>query len=216
MAEPSGAAAPGERIVVGRIVKVFGIQGEVSVQPTGDDPSRFAVGARVFLDAVGGPALSVAASRPHQGFQLVRFDGVPDRTTAEDLAGRVLYCDASDLPRLEPGVFYHFQLVGMTARTTEGRVLGTLERVVDFGGGDLYEVHGPEGQYLIPARKEFVERIDAEAREIVLVDRADLLQAQHDEKTGPKRRPRREGLRERRLAMRNRYGKRDDDAPAGE
>jgi len=171
------------RVVVGRIARIFGLRGEVLVLPTGEDPARFAAGSVLYLDESGPETLTVARVREREGGLLLRFEGRLDRTAVEDLARRTLYQDASALPPLPEGVYYHFQLVGLRVTRPDGSELGRLRDVLEGPEHDLYEVQGSAGEWLIPGRREFVAWVDLENGELRLTDRADLLEAQ--EKGGP-------------------------------
>jgi 16S rRNA processing protein RimM len=180
---------PAGRVVVGQVMKLFGLRGEVLIAPTGDDPRRFEPGAVVFLAEDrerDGPdaSLTVAQVRPHQAAWLVTFEGRPDRTSVEDLARRLLYQDAEDLPALPEGEFYHYQLVDLRVTRPDGSTLGRITQVIDLPGSDLYEVRGPGGTWLVPARSEFVAWINLEKHELRLTDRTDLLEAQADRAAG--------------------------------
>ncbi len=173
-----------QRVVVGWVVKAFGIRGEVAVEAAGGDPARFAPGTELFLDETGPDSLIIAGMRvvagPRPGSRafLLCFEGRPDRTAVEDLARRTLYQSADRLPPLSEGEYYHFQLVGLAVTGPDGQALGRLETVLDGPAADLYEVRGPSGTWFVPARKEFVAWVDLEKREMRLTDRADLLEAQ--------------------------------------
>ena len=185
-----------DRVLIGRIIKVFGIRGEVSVEATGDDPDRFAPKSKVYLlpgeygeeRPEAGRKLpepkcyTVASRRMHLGRYLLRFVETPDRNAAELLVGHDLFVDATALPALPEGTYYHFQLIGLAVRTADGKLLGTVDRVVQSGASDLYRVLGAGGEWLIPALKEFVQKVDLGARTITLQPREDLLEAQ---KQGP-------------------------------
>lgn len=170
-----------ERVFVGRIVKAFGIRGEVAIEATGGDVRRFAPKARLFFAMEGDEARTVATSRVHLTHVLVRFAEVPDRNGAEALVGRELFLDATSLPTLPDGSFYHYQLVGLEVVQSDGRSIGRIERVIEAGGTDLYRVQGLDGEWLIPARQEFVASIDLEAKRMTLTARDDLFVAQSRE-----------------------------------
>lgn len=166
-----------ERIVVGRIVRAHGIAGEVLVDPTGEDPDRFAAGTVLWIDPSGPERLTVKVRRGDQTGYRIAFEGIPDRDAAEELKGLVLYQDAEALPPLPHGQYYHFQLVGLTVTRADGSRLGQAVRVVEMPAGDLFQVQDGGEEWLIPNRPEFVEWIDLEKREIRLQDRDDLLEA---------------------------------------
>src|SRR4051794_22523254 len=102
-------------LTVGQIFRAHGIRGEVVVDVRTDEPAeRFAVGSVLVTDstAVRRPApavaeqsgaawqapaqLTIESVRPHQGRLLIVFDGVYDRSMAEDLRGVLLCVDSAE------------------------------------------------------------------------------------------------------------------------
>jgi 16S rRNA processing protein RimM len=138
---------PGELVAVGRIGRAHGLRGEVSVIPWTDTPDeRFVVGVTLVVgDGKGGvlpdaPTLVIETARVHSGRWLLGFHDVVDRNGAEALQGRTLMLPAVARPAIaDPDEFYDSDLVGLTARTSDGTELG---RVTDV-------VHGPVGDYLV-------------------------------------------------------------------
>lgn len=192
-----------ERVVVGRIVRAHGVRGDLLVAPTGDDPDRFARGQKLYLGLYEPDSLTVRQRYDAQGFYRIHFEEVPDRNEAEELVGRTLYQDPSALPELPAGAFYHFQLVGLAVKRADGRTLGTLTQVHEAPASDLYEVRAPEGdrEWMIPARREFVEAIDLEKGEVRLAECDDLLEAVENKRSQERpTRPRPHGFHRRRKA----------------
>ena len=158
------------RLVVGRIVKPHGVRGEMLVEVLSDAPDRYAPGARV---AVGDPdgaqrTLTVRATRNDRGRSLVTFEEITDRDDAEALRGALLSIDRSDAAPLEEGMYYEWQLEGLTVVDEEGNPLGTLVHVLEGGGGDLWVIDTGEKEVMIPAVEEFVRRVDLESGRIVV------------------------------------------------
>jgi 16S rRNA processing protein RimM len=155
-----------ERLVVGRIAKAHGLNGEVSIDVLSDAPDRFAVGARVFADDL---ALTVATARAHQGRLLVRFGGVSDRNGAEALRGAELTIPAEEAHQLEDDwSFYPHQLVGFAVTDEKGETLGTMTRVDESPGADLWVVGSHGREVLVPAVRDIVVAVDLDERRIVL------------------------------------------------
>jgi 16S rRNA processing protein RimM len=155
-----------ERLVVGRIAKAHGLNGEVSIDVVSDAPGRFAVGARVFA---GDRSLTVEAARAHQGRLLVRFEGVSDRNGAEALRGTELTIPAEEAQVLaDEWSFYPHQLVGFAVTDEAGEQLGTMTRVDESPGADLWVVSARGREVLVPAVRDIVVAVDLDGRRIVL------------------------------------------------
>jgi len=52
--------------------------------------------------------------------------------------------------------------------TTEGEPLGRVAEVIETGANDVYVVHGPRGEILIPAIEDVVRELDLEARRMIV------------------------------------------------
>lgn len=120
------------RLEVGRIVKAHGLAGEVVVHPVSNVAGRFEAG--VVLYAAGEPMV-IVSSRPHQHRWLVRFEGIEDRTGAEELRGKLLM---GDLPGDAPeGEVWVHEMIGARVRTRDGTDLGTVVAVEANPAHDL-------------------------------------------------------------------------------
>src|SRR5690606_14505784 len=156
-------------LVVGTIVAPDGIRGEVRVQWGMDDPSFLSRRDTIYLEEDGGRRLV-----PLKGFRigsethaLAKLGGVEDRNAAEGLGGGRLLLDRSWAPPLEPDEYYVADIVGLTAISEEGEVLGQVTEVIFTGSNEVYVVRGgPVGEILIPAIADVVEAVDLEAGEL--------------------------------------------------
>lgn len=116
------------RLEIGRVVKPHGIRGEVVVAPVTNRHERFEPGSVHWLahgvgEEEGAQQLWVRKARRHQGRWIVDYEGVADRTAAEDLRGAVLTGDPIDV--LDDGEMWVHELVG--------------SRVVDVAHGSRVE-----------------------------------------------------------------------------
>jgi len=111
--------------------------------------------------------LSLTAIRPHKGMAIARFAEIADRNAAEALRGLALAVPRSALPALDPGEYYHADLVGLACVDPEGTVLGRVVGVENFGAGDILEIERPDGRrFMVPLRPEAVPEWDA-ARAVI-------------------------------------------------
>jgi 16S rRNA processing protein RimM len=93
---------------------------------------------------VGGEERRLVSVRAGGKGAIARFEGVADRTAAEALRGSLVEIDRAELPALEEGEYYHADLVGTPCFDREGRALGSVAAVENFGAGDLLEVESAD------------------------------------------------------------------------
>ena len=159
------------QVTVGRIGRPHGIRGDMIVGVRTDEPElRFAPGSRLATDPVGVGPLTVATTRWHSGELLVRFEGISDRTTAAGLVGTWLFVDASTLGDTgDPDSFRDTDLVGLSVRTTEGVIVGTVDDVL-HSGQDVLVIRPADGgpEVLVPFVKAIVPEVDVAAGFMVI------------------------------------------------
>ncbi|BBG00668.1 MULTISPECIES: ribosome maturation factor RimM [Pseudonocardia] len=161
-------------VLVGVVVRVHGLRGEVVVDARTDSPiDRFAPGSvlRAVRRSGTGPAtLTVSSARPHSGRWLVLFDGVGDRDGAEALRGVQLLLPTAELDTpADPEEFHVHQLTGLRAELTDGTGAGTVVDVVHGPGGSLLVVRRPAGHdALVPFVGAIVPTVDLEGGRVVL------------------------------------------------
>jgi 16S rRNA processing protein RimM len=155
-------------VLVGRIARPHGLRGQVVVNPDTDFvEDRFRVGATFWTrSARGDEQLTVASSRVQNGRPVVGFEGFSSIEEAERLAGLDLRVPENELHTLEPGMFYHHQLIGCVVATVAGERVGDVVRVEGGAAASLLEVNGPRGQVLIPLVTEICVEVDVEAKRI--------------------------------------------------
>jgi 16S rRNA processing protein RimM len=168
-----------ERLVVGRVVRPHGVDGEIAVEVLSDAPDRFSAGMTLAAgDPERGEALrhvTIAAIRTHQQRLLVRFEGIDDREAADRLRGSLLTIPAGDARQLEPGEFWRHQLVGLAVVDPHGRHRGTVEEVVPGAAHDLLSVRLDDGPAaLVPAVGALVT-VELDASRVVVADLPGLL-----------------------------------------
>jgi 16S rRNA processing protein RimM len=145
----AGPAADEERrIPLAAVAGAHGIKGEVRLKLFSDSSESLARQSKLY---VAGAARRLLGVRDGGKFAVARFEGIGDRTAAEGLRGSLVEIDRADLPPLEDGEYYHADLIGIACVDREGRALGSVAAVENFGAGDLLEVEDEGGRRsLIP------------------------------------------------------------------
>jgi 16S rRNA processing protein RimM len=152
-------------VTVGRIVRPHGHRGQVVVAPESDfADERFKVGATLYLQRADEvEALTVTASRFHDGRWVLGFSGVSTMNDAEALRGLDLRIPEGALRPLDANAFYVHHLVGCEVRTTAGERVGVVERVDLATGVPLLVVKG-RGEVLVPFVDTICRRVNLEGR----------------------------------------------------
>lgn len=161
-------------IQIGEIVKPQGIRGEVKLRAMTSDMSRYARLETVYL-MEGGEYLprKVLKGRASDGFAYLLLEGVTDRNQAEALRGRALYVDREHAIPLSQDENFVCDLVGLTAVSTRGEVIGKLKDVlVPNSICDVYVFDTPRGEMMMPALRRVVREVDVEAGRMVLDEAA--------------------------------------------
>ncbi len=159
-----------DKILVGRFGAPHGVRGEMRLQSFTGEPRAIADYGP--LQAADGRRFELAGVRSVKDNMLVaRVTGVMDRDAAAALTNLELYVARSALPPPDEDEFYVADLVGMSALDGEGRMLGTVVDVPNYGGGDLVELRPPRGgeTMLLPFTKDVVPTIDFAGRILMIV-----------------------------------------------
>lgn len=160
-------------LTVGRIGRVHGIHGEVTVEVLTDAPEeRFHVGAVLSTEPLRKEPLQVASVRWHNSTLLLSFEGYSDRNAGESLRNLQLLADV-DLADVDTDEYHIQQLLGLKVfhisdeRFTQE--LGEITGVRTGSAQDLLEVTKPDGKdFLIPFVKALVPSVDISAGRVVI------------------------------------------------
>ena len=150
------------QLVVGRIGRAHGVQGEATIELRTDDPEiRFAVGQTVTL--ADGRSLKISGNRWHNQILLLSFSGINDRNQIGELRDQLLYAEV-DTNSTEPGEYHFQQLIGSQVVLPDGSNLGLVTEILQLPGQDLLSVESQKGEVLIPMVKQIIISIDVVKR----------------------------------------------------
>ena len=146
----------GVRIALAAVAGAQGIKGELRLKLFSDSVESLARHETLYVGSVKRRLLSVRDSGKGA---VARLEGVADRSAAEALRGSLVEIDRSTLPPLEDGEYYHADLIGLSCEDREGRAVGRVVTVENFGAGDLLEIEREDGRKsLIPFKDGIADR----------------------------------------------------------
>jgi 16S rRNA processing protein RimM len=156
---------------IGKIVGVHGLKGNCKLISYAESLSVFQPGSVIFIATLSGQKKSceINWAKPHSKVDLLSLKGVNTRQQAEALVGSELFFEKAQLPELDEGVYYWFDLIGMDVLTTDEKYLGRLESVIQTGSNDVYVVKHDDAEILIPALESVVQKIDLKNKRMQVV-----------------------------------------------
>jgi 16S rRNA processing protein RimM len=157
------------RVLLGRITGAHGLKGEVVVHAYTEYPEDIAAYGTL-SDSDGGRGIELKAVRISDKDVIARVAGVNDRTQAEALKGMELWVPRERLPDADDGEFYHADLIGLDAFAPDGRRVGTVVAVPNYGASDLLEIRleGSRRTELIAFTDDFVPEVDIAGGRVVV------------------------------------------------
>jgi len=184
---PEKGPAAKTQLRVGRLVKAHGLKGALKLELYTDDPDgRFVPGATFTLQVPEsspwhGKELTVREFRWMNSHPVAFFEGVDDRTAAEQLVKAILWVnqDATEEPA-EEDAWYDHQLVGLDV-VRDGVIVGTVARVEHLPAQDLLIVRVGEREVLVPFVKALVPEVDVAGGRVVVTPPAGLFEELADE-----------------------------------
>ncbi len=152
----------------GELVSTHGVQGELKLLPWTDSPEFLLDFDRLSID---GRWYAVERSRVQKTCVLLKLRGVDDVDAARALRGKTVFLDRADV-KLDKETYFIQDLIGLRVIDQNGAEIGTITEVIQLPKHDVYVVRGADGEYQIPAVKEFIKKTDVEAGtvEAVLIE----------------------------------------------
>jgi len=156
----------GERkIALAAVAGAHGVRGELRLKLFSASIESLSRHKKLY---VGGAERRLLAILEGGKTAVARFEGIGDRSAAEDLRGSLVEIDRSELPALQEGEYYHADLIGLAAVDGAGEPVGNVIAVENYGAGDLLEIEDGQGsRRLIPYRDGIADLRDGK----IVVDR---------------------------------------------
>ncbi len=143
-------------VTLAAIAGAHGVRGEVRLKLFGEGAE--ALRAFSVFDA-GERKLTLKSVRPANQGAVATFAEIADRSGAEALRGTLLTVPRSALPPLGEGEYYHHDLLGLPCVSTDGRAVGEVVAIDNFGAGDILEIAKPDGKrFMVPMNDKAVPK----------------------------------------------------------
>lgn len=155
-------------VVLGRVIAPYGVRGWLKIHPLGDDPESWRGMPQWWLgpfnDGRTWQPYSLEAFRPHASGWIAKFKGIDDRSGAEKLDGWYAGVPREALPQTDRDEYYWTDLIGLAVRNEQGKLLGTVDTLVETGAHQVLVVKDGETTRLLPFVGQVVKEVDVDGR----------------------------------------------------
>lgn len=150
-------------LVIGRILKPHGVQGEMRVEVLTELPERFNWLENVYIGKREPIPMKVEGIRFHKSWVLLKLVDCNDRNSANLLRRQLVQIPESEGIPLEEGEYYLYQLVGLKVVTEDSDYLGEISEVIETKANNVFVVKTSNSEVLLPDIEDVIRNIDFES-----------------------------------------------------
>ena len=150
-----------KRVVLGRIVGVYGVRGWVKVFSE-TVPREGILGYSPWLVGHSPTPRAVLEGRRHGKGMVARIAGCDDRDQAAALVDQEIAVTRDRLPPARPDEFYWTDLEGLEVWTSGGTRLGVVDHLFSTGANDVLVVSGERERLLPFVWDDVIKSVDFE------------------------------------------------------
>ena len=164
------AAHDDKKLVLGKIVGLYGVEGWIKLESYSDPRTRIFKYSPWFVGSADAPVEYENVKGRAQGKGIVaRLPGVESRDAAAALIGAEIRIVRSALPKPKPGEYYWVDLEGLDVFNLEGVAFGKVSHLFSTGANDVLVVKDGDRERLVPfVTGDFVKEIDIDGGKIVV------------------------------------------------
>lgn len=152
-------------ILIGKIVNVHGIKGEIKVYAYTDDIDNLTNLKNIYFDKELKQKYKVKYSKVHKNMLIVKLEGINSVEEATKLRDTNLYIPKQEID--EEDTFYIEDLIGLEVYDLSENYIGVITYVFNTGANDVYEVENTNKQKIyLPAIKQVVKKVDIQNKKM--------------------------------------------------
>jgi 16S rRNA processing protein RimM len=155
-------------VLIGKIVGAHGLKGTCRIQSYAESLEIFESGTALLVSSPDGSEnrYEIDWIKSHSRGALLSLKEVTGVDQAKSLIGSELYIEKAELPELESGTYYWFDLIGVNVYSADDRYIGRLDSIIETGANDVYVVKNADKEILVPALESVVRSIDIESKKM--------------------------------------------------
>lgn len=146
------------------------MKGELKALPLSDNIHILKADSTVLLSTPEGVQENkkIKSIKKHNKYFIISFYEVFDKESAAKYRDSTVNVKKDLLPALNEGEYFYDQIIGLSVYTTVGNILGKVVDIFETGSNDVYVIKNNDKEYLIPAIKDVVKKIELKENRIII------------------------------------------------
>ena len=145
----------------------IGLKGEIKVTMLTSSFESFKM-LKVYLNADTSEKWNFTKMRIINKKLIVHPQNCNNRDKAEKFHGKKIFSRSSNFPKTNKDEYYFKDLIGCSIFMLNGKKIGNVVNVEDFGAGDLLETRIHNKTFYIPMNKENLVSVDLSKKKIIV------------------------------------------------
>jgi len=161
---------PVKFLEIGKIVKTHGLKGRLKAVAYLESEETLQSLKEVYLEGKTEEKklFPLRGIRPGRGNFILQLKDVDEIGKAAPLVGSRVLIPVAQREKLPDGEYYWQDLLGITAVTEDGHILGKIRGIIPTGSNDVYVCREGDREILLPAITEVIRKVDVEGRVMVV------------------------------------------------
>ncbi|MBP7654251.1 16S rRNA processing protein RimM [Candidatus Dependentiae bacterium] len=153
-------------IIIGKILKPQGLNGELKIMPLTSFPERFNFLKQVYIQDT---EFFVENVKHLNNGIILKLTGINNRDEAEKFRDKMIETLKSESKKKSEDEYFYYELEGMKIVSSENKEIGVVSEVLDMPANAVLEVKTRENkEILIPFVKDVVKKIDIKSNIIYI------------------------------------------------
>lgn len=155
--------------IIGKIINTHGVRGELKINPMTDYIDRFSLLNKTYVGEEK-KLLSIEKARYHKSFVILKFKEYDNINEVLYLKEKYIYVDGEDKLVLPEDSYFIDDLIDCKVFDLDNIEIGHIKDIIYTNKDDVYVVKSSfeDREYLIPAIKEFVKKVDIKNKTIII------------------------------------------------
>jgi len=157
-------------IAIGRISRPIGTRGEMKILPLTADKQRFADLQSVWVghDSKSVELRDICVVRIDAKQVVVSLNGIETLQEASRFRNKYLFVSKEQTIKLKTGNYFMDDIIGCEVVTEEQMKVGIVADLLSLPANDIWVVRNGKKEFLIPAVKAIIRKVDVKAKRITI------------------------------------------------